>query len=186
MVGKVAKRSLGGVHTLYDSIIVNVEGASGEEVVDVIAGLLNVPLDIHSETRSLRDSQAVIESDNSREAAETDEDAPHIVNMGQDSGVVGKDGALECGTDDQRDKSGSKVAPTLEGKDGGHETAADGGGGELGGDDGGEGIVATDSYTHNEAPDDEDAKDIDTMCITSESLTKGSDDDDHKLDAIYK
>jgi hypothetical protein len=74
----------------------------------------------------------------------------------------------------------------LEGKDGGHETAANVGGGELGGDNSGEWIVATDSYAHDEAPDNEDAKDIDTMCVTGESLTKGSDDDDHKLDAIYE
>lgn len=184
-MGKVSTGSPGGFHTLYDSIGVYVEGARGEEVVDVVTGLLNVALDVHSEAGCLWDGEAVIESDDSGETAKTDEDAPHIVDMGQDGGVVSKNGALECGNDDQRHKGGSEIAPPLESKDGGHETAADGSGGELGGDDSGEWIVAADSYTHDEAPDNEDAKDIDTMCVTSESLTEGSDDDDHQLDAIY-
>jgi len=170
---------------LSNCIGVYVEGASGEEVVDVVAGLLNVALDIHSEARCLWDGKAVIESDDSRETAETNEDAPHIVDMGQHGGVVSKNGALECFDNDQSDKGGSKVAPTLESKDGGHETSADVGRGELGGDDSGEWIVAADSYTHDKAPDNEDAKDIDTMCVTRESLTEGSDDDDHEFDAIY-
>ena len=184
-MGKVGTGSLGGIHTLLDSIGVDIEGARGEEVVDIVARLLNVALDVHGEARRLWDGKTVIESDDSGETAETNEDAPHIVDMGQHGGVISKDGALERGNNDQGDKSGSKVAPTLESKDGGHEPSADVGGGELGGDDSGEWIVAADSYTHDEAPNNEDAKDIDAMCVTSESLTEGSDDDDHKFDAIY-
>ena len=184
VVGKVLARRFGSIDALDDRIGVDVEGTGGEEVVDVVARLLHVALDVHREARGLWDGETVVEGDNAGEAAEPDEDAPHVVDVGQDGGVIGKEGASECSGDNQCDKSGGKVAPALEGKDGGHETAADVGGGELGGDDGGEWIVAADSYTHDEAPDDEDTKDIDTVCVTSKSLTKGGDDDDHELDTI--
>ena len=184
MPGEVCARRLGSIYTLYDCIGVDVESTRGEEVVDIFARLLNVAFDIHSESRCLWDSEAVVESDGSGEAAETDENAPHVVDMVQSGGVIREKGALECSRDDQCDKSGGKVAPALEGKDGGHKTAADVGGSELGGDDGREWIVTTDSNTHDEAPDNEDTKDIDSMCVTGESLTERRDDDDHELDAI--
>ena len=71
------------------------------------------------------------------------------------------------------------------GKNGGHHPTTDVRRGELGRDDGGQGVVTTDSDAHYEPPNDEDTDDVDRMTGAGESLTEGSHDDEHELDTVY-
>lgn len=58
-------------------------------------------------------------------------------------------------------------------------------GGELGGDDGGQRVVTTDTHAHDEPPYDEDTDDVDSVSLTRDRLTEGCDDDEHELDTIF-
>ena len=81
MLHEVAEASLGCLYTLDRCVWVNVKLASGNNVLDILGCLLYITLDIHSETRSFRDGEAKIESDNTRNTAKTDENTPAIVYM---------------------------------------------------------------------------------------------------------
>jgi hypothetical protein len=60
-------------------------GTSAEHVVDVSPGPLNIPIDIHGESRSFRSSKPEVKRNGTRDATQTDENAPAIVHM---DGVV--------------------------------------------------------------------------------------------------
>lgn len=71
-------------------------------------GLVDVTLDIHGEARSFGDRQTEVQSDASRNAAETDEEPPHVVN-GREFGDVwlGKNCVLICGSNNKGHESSS-------------------------------------------------------------------------------
>ena len=81
MLDEVATASLGCLYTLDSCVGVDVELASGNNVVDIVGSLPNIALDIHGETRSFRDRETEVESDNTRNATKTDENTPAIVHM---------------------------------------------------------------------------------------------------------
>ena len=103
---EVATGRLGGLDTLNDRIGVNVVGAGSEEVLDVLGRLLDVALDIHGEARGLGDGETEVEGDRAGNAAETDEETPHEVDVGEDLGVVVEEGGLVRLDDDESDKGG--------------------------------------------------------------------------------
>ena len=78
----------------------------------------------------------------------------------------------------------TELAPALVSEHGGHHTTTNVRRRELGRDDGGKGVVTTDAHAHDKAPYNEDTDDVDRMTGTRESLTEGSDDDQHELDAV--
>jgi hypothetical protein len=73
----------------------------------------------YGESRSLGDGQPEVEGDATRNATETDEDPPGVVNVGPKSGVVVDDLGLEAGGADEADESGEEVTPSLSGENGG-------------------------------------------------------------------
>jgi len=81
VVEEVAATSLGCPHTLDSCVGVDVKLARGENIVDILASLLNIALDIHGETRCFRDGETEVESDDTRKTTKTDEKAPTVVHM---------------------------------------------------------------------------------------------------------
>ena len=76
------------------------------------------------------------------------------------------------------------MTPALVREHRGHHATTDVGRRELGGYDGREGVVTTNSDAHNESPDDEDTDDVDRMARARKGLAEGSDDDEHELDTV--
>jgi len=74
---------------------------------DIPDGLFHVTLDIEGETRGFWDSETEVEGDNTRDASETDEETPTVVDAVGCIWGVGKDGALVGVNDDEGDESGS-------------------------------------------------------------------------------
>jgi hypothetical protein len=73
----------------------------------------------YGESRSLGDGQPEVEGDATRNATETDEDPPGVVNVGPKSGVVVDDLGLEAGGADEANESSEEVTPSLSGENGG-------------------------------------------------------------------
>jgi len=76
---EIGPAGLGGLDALDKKIVVSVALAAGQDILNVVGGLVNVAFDIHGETGGFWDSQAEVESDNSGNATETDEETPHEV-----------------------------------------------------------------------------------------------------------
>ena len=83
------------------------------------------------------------------------------------------------------DRTLTELTPALVGEHRGHHATTDVRRGELGRDDGGQGVVTTDSDAHYEPPYDEDTDDVDRVSLTGDRLTEGCDDDEHELDTIF-
>ena len=81
---------------------------SRQNVCDIARGLVDVALDIHGETWRLRDGQSEIQRNYTRDAAETDDEAPHVVDMDQiaDTRVM-NDSVLVRGSHDEGDQCGA-------------------------------------------------------------------------------
>ncbi|KAH9822789.1 dnaJ homolog-like protein subfamily C member 21 [Teratosphaeria destructans] len=166
-------------------------GGARQVGLDVGAGLDDVAGDVEGVARGLGDGEPVVEGDAARDGAEADDDAPHLVD-GQtaDAAAVGDGGGgeqalLEPGHDDEGDDAGGELAPALVGEDGGHHGAAPLGGGELGGDDGRQRVVAADADAHEHAPEDEDADDGEAGGGGREGLGQGGEDDEDELEAVH-
>ena len=87
--------------------------------------------------------------------------------------------------DDKGNEGTSELAPALVCKNGSHKSTANVCGGEFGGDDSGQRVVTTHTDAHDYSPYDDDTEDVDGVCLASDGLSKGSDDDDHELDTVY-
>ena len=103
---EVAAGSLGRLDALNSSIGVDVVRSAGEEVVDILSSLVHVTLDIHGETRCLRDGETEVKSDNSGHGAEPDDDTPDLVDSGAGSSVS-EDRRLVGDDSDERNKGSS-------------------------------------------------------------------------------
>ena len=73
---------------------------------DVLDSLLHVTIDIEGETRGFGDSETEVESDDTGDASETDEETPAIVDGSGVSSGLGDDGALVGMDDDEGDEGG--------------------------------------------------------------------------------
>ena len=134
---EVAAARLGRLRTNSGSLLIDVEVAVGQNGVDVLTGLENVAVNVHGETRGLRDRKTEVEGDDGGHAAETDDEAPCLVDrldrvrrvlhatlVGRDNhdrhdsrsyARVRKEAMLKWGN------RSTKVAPALESKNGSHD-----------------------------------------------------------------
>lgn len=140
---EIGPAGFGGLDPLNKKISVNVGRALLQNILDVVGGHVDVAFNIHGETRGFWDSQTEVQSDNTGNATETDEETPHVIDRAEvcyvsffeKSALVGSD-------DDEGNQSGSyqsglewqiltakevftKVTPTLGSKDGGHHATTD-------------------------------------------------------------
>lgn len=106
VVEEITARSLRRMHAHDNRVWIHDERAAGEEVLHIRSRLLHIPLDIHRETGRFGDRQPEVESDASGDAAETDEQPPHGVNVSEIGNGVFEDRVLESGDDNESDNGG--------------------------------------------------------------------------------
>lgn len=157
----------------------------------VSVGLDNVTGNVEGVARSLGDGETVVESNASGNSTETNDDTPHLVN-GEladtiaSSRVLGSQkGLLEAGSDDKSNDTSGELTNTLHGEDGTHHGTAPLGGSELRGNDRRKRVVTTDTDTHENTPEDDDADDRDSGRVRGESLSDGCEDDDHEFETVH-
>ena len=93
--------------TLNGCVGVDNNVAFANNILDIGGGLDNVALDIHSETGSLWDCKTEIKSDHARNTTETDENAPHEIDVLGMGGIsIMQNCAFIGGSDDQGNKGG--------------------------------------------------------------------------------
>lgn len=120
---------------------------AAEVGLDIGAGLDDVARHIECVAGSLRDRQAVVESNAARYSTEADDHTPHLVDcLAADTVAVGvrlrgKQRLLEASSDNERDDTGSELTNTLHGEDGTHHGTTPLGRCELCSDDGRERVV---------------------------------------------
>lgn len=183
---EVGEGALGGGGVGNDgigSIILRLEVVAVllEDGGNIALGLVEVVLDIQDVTGGLGNGQTEVDGDEGRQASETNDDTPDIVEVVD----VGLDGGLEGSEEDDGDDTGGEVSKSLHGKDSGHHGTATVGGGELRGNDGGKGIVTTDTDTDNDTPDDQGSREREDITVSRESLTEGSNNNNHQLDTVH-
>lgn len=139
MTKEVAARRLGHLDAFHRLVLDLLESPSLDEI-GILLSLVQITLDVHGVARGFGDGQAVVQGDARGNDAQADDDAPHVVDVVV-VGVLEQD-ALEARGNADGDDGGGEVTETLHGEDGVHHAAAVLGGGELGGDDGREGVVA--------------------------------------------
>ena len=103
---KVTAGSLGCLDALDDGVGVYVVATSGEEVFNVLGRLLDIALDVHGEPGGLGNGETEVESNRAWNAAETNEDTPHLVDLRVNQWVLVEDGVLVRGNDDETNKCG--------------------------------------------------------------------------------
>ncbi len=105
IIPEVGPAGLGSVDALDVLICFNIRFGAFQDSLDIVGSLIDVALDIHGKPRGFWDSETEIESDASGNAAETDEQTPHVI----DGGEVGyrrfKDRIFVSGSDYESDKS---------------------------------------------------------------------------------
>ena len=106
MSAEVGPACLGNIDFGGDNAIVWAGLDTLPVTFDVLDSLLHVTIDIEGETRGFGDSETEVESDNTGDASETDEETPAIVDSGGVSGGLGDDGALVGMDDNEGDKGG--------------------------------------------------------------------------------
>ena len=104
---EVPPRSLGSAHAIDHRVRVDVIRARGEEVLDVLGRLLDVALDVHRETGRLGDGKTEVEGNAAGNAAETDEDTPHEVDVCEYRGVIVEECVLVRRNNNERDEGSS-------------------------------------------------------------------------------
>lgn len=92
---EICPSSLGCLCALNDGIGVDDESSGGQYVLNIFRGLLDVALNIHSETGGFRDGKTEVESNAARNAAKTDEDTPQVIDVVEGGRVVVQDRVLE-------------------------------------------------------------------------------------------
>lgn len=73
---EITTRRPGGGSPLHNGIGIHNKSACGQERIDILCSLANIPLDIHGEPRGLRDGQTEVERKGRRYTAQTDNKAP--------------------------------------------------------------------------------------------------------------
>jgi hypothetical protein len=104
---EVGPACLGDVNLVGDNAVIGAGLDTFPVSFDVPDSLFHVTFDIEGETRGLGDSETEVKGDNTRDASETDEETPTVVNGVGFSSGIGKNGALVGVNDDEGDESGS-------------------------------------------------------------------------------
>ena len=159
---EVRPRCLGNFHArssithLVDAgdLVRDTLGRGGEVGLDIGTGLDNVAGNVEGVARSLGNGQTVVESNATRHGTEADDHTPHLVDSDAADSTARADlrgsqeRLLEASGDDEGDDTGTELAHTLHSEDRAHHSTAPFGGGKLGGNDGTERVVTTDTnYT---------------------------------------
>jgi hypothetical protein len=85
---EIGPGSLGCLRTLDNSIRVDNESTGSQDVLNIFGGLLNIALNIHSETGCFWDSKTEVEGNAARNAAKTDKDTPQVIDVVEVSRAV--------------------------------------------------------------------------------------------------
>ena len=80
--------------------------ATGENVFDVLCGLFNVALNIHSKTRGLRNGETEVKGNDTGNASETNEETPSVVDGKSTREGRVEDGILVGSNDDDTNERG--------------------------------------------------------------------------------
>lgn len=88
MVDEVCPAGLRCRRTLNDGVRIGGRFAAGQHILNIRRGLLDVALNIHGETWGFGDGKTKVQRDNTRNAAKTDENTPHEVDVGELVGVI--------------------------------------------------------------------------------------------------
>jgi hypothetical protein len=99
----------GSLYALDSCIGVDVKGAGGKNVLDILGSLSDITLDIHGETGCFGNSESEVQGAAARNTAEADEQTPAVVNMLEVIVGIMYDVVLESGDDDERDEGGSCI-----------------------------------------------------------------------------
>ena len=103
-VGTTRARSLDALG--HNGIVVLDVPTNGEDVLDILRGLINVALDIHSETRGLWDGETEVEGNHTGNASKPDEETPSMVDGNDTRPWRAEDLILVCRNDDDTDECG--------------------------------------------------------------------------------
>jgi hypothetical protein len=157
---EVLKRSLGDIElgaclltggNLRQLVGVSVTVLAGKVLLGVLIGLLNITGDVESVTGGFGDGEAEVQSDAGWHNTDTNQSTPHSVDgdlaFASAGSIAGSlvDLVLEAGDKAQHDESTTKLTESLHGEDGTHHGTSPLGGSKLGGDDGRQGVVTTDT-----------------------------------------
>jgi hypothetical protein len=157
---EVLERGLGDIElgatlltgsNLHQLVGVAVAMLAGKVLLGVLVGLLDITGNVEGVTRSLGDSETEVQSDTGGDNTDTDQSTPHPVDGNLAFAVAGSivaglvDLVLEAGDEAKHDKSSAKLTESLHGEHGTHHGTSPLGGGELGGDDGRQRVVTTDT-----------------------------------------
>lgn len=179
-------------------LIWNTLSSSTEVGLNIGASLDDIAGDIEGVTRSLRDGQTEVEGNATWHGTHTDDDTPDLVHSNQAHavtssllglGVRSVDGSderlLEANNGDESNDTSTELAKTLHGEDGTHHGSSPLGSSELGGDDGGEWVVTTNTNTHQNTPEDDDTDEGDRSRVGSQGLGQSREDDDNQFKTVH-
>jgi hypothetical protein len=159
VVDEVAPGSLGDLHArcrvahLVDTcdLIRNALRRGGKISLDIGSSLDNVAGDVKGVTGSLRNGQAVVESNATGNGTEADDHTPHLVNSDATDAAASADlggseeRLLEADGDDERHDTSGELANTLHSEDRAHHSSTPLGGRKLRCDNGAERVVTSDT-----------------------------------------
>jgi hypothetical protein len=97
-------RSLG---SLDDSVGIHHELSSRQNVCNVVAGLMDVTLDIHGKTGCFGNSQAEVKSDAARNATDANKKTPHRIDCVEIGSLIVNKFVSVSGNDNIPDKGGT-------------------------------------------------------------------------------
>ena len=92
---------------MCDDAVIGTGPGTREIAFDVPESLLHVTLDIEGETRGLGDGKTEVKGNNTRDASETDEKTPAVVDGCGGGGGLRNNRTLVGVDDDEGDESGS-------------------------------------------------------------------------------
>lgn len=167
-----------------DSNVISVVTSSGttfNESGSITGTLFDLLFNIHGITGGFGNGETVVKSNETRDGTNTDEDTPDIIQVGG----VSTDLVLESSGGDKSNNTSGDLTQTLHSKDSGHHSTTTAGGGEFSSDNRRQRIITTNTNTKNDTPEGDDTPGRDSLTITSESLSDGSDNDDHQFNTIH-
>ena len=176
------------------SKVINVAGICVTELTGgvlggVSSGLFDLIRDIEGVSWGFWNGQSEVEGKQTWDGTETNDDSPHLVTCFDTSWatVAGADNVklvLVAGDTDNGDNTSHQLTPTLVGKDSTHDCTSPFCGGELGGDDGGQWVVTSDTNTHDDSVECQDGGEVDSGRVAGGTLQDSGGDHDDQLDTV--
>lgn len=188
---------------------------AGNVEVGIRIGLLDITCNIEGVSRSFGDGETVPQGNETGEGTHSNDDTPHLIDgqstvAGAFGGIgSGLEGSLEASSADQSDQSGSELSKTLHSEDSVHHGTSPFGSSEFRSDDGGQGVIASNSNTlwlrlvlpssafspvlpgchfetyHDHTPEDDETNDRDGWGSRSQGLSECSEDDENEFESVH-